>query len=288
MRYCIGLAFFALAMAGTAWAGHTRPGYVDGCQSSNGRFVVTAKYDTAKKQWQYVWKDTKENKTLTGGLVGVPDCQQGHFDVSYVHLFVSPDGETLAAFNAASWAGFSRNLDKIPERTAPQYQDYAGFKDRVVVYKKTGEIVKRLAIKDILKDSEWDHVHHVQGNLYWLGETPDYPVKSNGEPPRMGYRYYRVSRDYTVLELNITPDREVQAKFNSQSKNLAMTRRTLRIDLTTGNFLADSIKLTDVSKNPVRAYVGEFSKRGDGMRDYVPSLDPVRVAGTYKAIEAKK
>lgn len=283
MRCRLVLAVLIFAIVGTAWAGHTRPGYVDGCQSINGRFVVTAKYDTAKKQWQYIWQDKKENKTLTGPLVSIPDCQQGHFDVSYVHLFVAPEGETFAAFNAASWSGYSRNLPKIPDRSASDYRDHAGFKDRVVVYKKTGEVVKRLGIKDILKDGEWDHVHHVQGNLYWLGESPDYPVKSIGEPPRMGYRYYRISPDYTVLELNIAPDREVQAKFKSQGKNLANSPRMLRIDLTTGSFLADAIKLTDVNKIPVKAYQGAFSKRGDDMKGYVPSLDPVRVAGNLVA-----
>src|ERR1043165_7769405 len=144
MHHRIALACFALVITGTAWAGHTRPGYVDGCQSINGRFVVTAKFDTGKKQWQYTWQDRKENKSLTGWLVSVPDCQQGHFDVSYVHLFVAPDGETFAAFNSASWAGDHRKIGKIPDRASPEYKDYAGFKDRVVVYKKTGEIVKRL------------------------------------------------------------------------------------------------------------------------------------------------
>jgi hypothetical protein len=244
---------------------------------------VTAAYDMAKKQWQFIWKDTKENKTLTGPLVGIADCQQGHFDVCYIHMFVAPDGETFATWNPASWAGITQKIGRVPERESPEYRKYVGFEDRLVVYKKTGEIVKRLGIKDFLKDSEWDHVHHVQGNLYWLGEAPDYGPKSNGEPPRCGYRYYRVSPDYTVLETYITPDREVQAKFKSQGKSLAMTRRVVRVDLTTGSFLPEEVKLTDPNKTPVKAYVGEFSKRGEAMKSYEPSLDPVRKPGKQSA-----
>lgn len=288
MRCPIKLALVVLlVVSGGVWAGHTRPGYVDGCQSMGGRYVVTAAYDTVKKQWQYTWKDTKENKTLTGPLVGIADCQQGHFDVAYVHMFVAPDGETFATWNPASWAGFQQKIGRIPERESAEYKNYAGFNDRLVVYRKTGEIVKRLGIKDFLQDSEWNHVHHVQGNLYWLGESPDYGPKSNGEPPRCGYRYYRVSPDYTVLEVYITPDREVQAKFKSVAKPLAMTRRVVRIDMTTGNFLSDDGK-ADPNKVAVRAYLGEFTKRGDGMKAYLPSLDPVRVPGKYKESSEEK
>lgn len=277
------IAFGLLLLIGTAvWAGHTRPAYVDGCQSSDGRFVVTAAYDKAKKQWQFTWKDAKENKTHTGPLVGVADCQQGHFDVCYIHLFVAPDGETFAAWNPTGWAGYHRNLPKVPERDTPEFKNYVGFNDRLVVYKKTGEIVKRLAIGDFLKDKEWDHVHFVQGNLYWLGESPDFGPKSIGEPPRMGYRYYRVSPDYTVLEVYIAPDREVQAKFKSVGKELALTSRTVRVDLTTGAFLAEDGKASAPNKTPVKGYAGDFGKRGDSMKFFVPSLDPVRIAGTYR------
>ena len=81
----------------------------------------------------------------------------------------------------------------------------------------------------------------------------------------------------------IAPDREVQAKLKSQNKPLALTHRVVRIDLTTGQFLSDNIKTAvDPNKIPVRAFQGEFAKRGESMRDYVPSLDPVRVAGSYK------
>lgn len=271
-----------LACAGLAQAGHTRPGYVDGAQSIDGRFVVTAKFDASQKQWRFLWHDKKEGKSLTGALVGVPPCQQGHFDVAYVHLFVAPDGETFAAFNAASWAGFNRDLGKVPEPTSPSYKEYAGFKDRVVVYRKSGEIVRRLGINDILKGDEWAHVHHVQGNLYWLGESPDYPAKSTGEPPRCGYRYYRISPDYTTLELSLRPDREIQAKSGVKGQKLANVGRTLRIDLTSGAFLPDGATLPE-AKTPVRPWVGPMSRRGDEMKAYVPSLDPVRVAGVHAA-----
>jgi hypothetical protein len=37
----------------------------------------------------------------------------------------------------------------------------------------------------------------------------------------------------------------------------------------------------------VKAYQGDFTKRGDGMRNYVPSLDPVRLPGKYKETAEK-
>lgn len=279
LGFVLSLSLLALPLL-PIHAGHTRPGYVDGCQSVDGRFVISGVYDLKAKQWTYQWKDTKTKQTLTGSLVGIADNQQGHFDVSYVHLFLAPDGETFAAWNPASWAGFINKLGRVPDRSSPQFQDFAGFKDRLVVYKKTGEIVRRLDMKDFLKDREWDHVHWVQGNLYWLGESPDYPVKTPGEPPRCGYRYYRISPDYTVLEVNVTPDREVQAKFGVKGVKLPQTSRVLRIDLIAGQFLPAEAKLAE-ARTPVRAWVGPMSKRGDEMKHFVPSLDPVRVMGTY-------
>src|ERR1043165_1545120 len=221
MRCCLVLLLFEV-LACVASAGATRPPYVDGCQSQNGRFTITASFEVDRKAWRYLWKDNQTNKTHTGLLSGLPDGQ-GHGDVAYVHLFLAPDGETFASFNAASWAGNSRQLGKVPSRESPEYRDFAGFRDRIIVYKKSGEIIKRLAIKDILKGSEWDNVYHVQGNLFWLGESPDLAGKTGAEPPRMGYRCYRISPDYTTLELYIAPDRAMQLRAHSQGKKLDTT-----------------------------------------------------------------
>jgi hypothetical protein len=282
MLFRSALFAFAVLLLNESWshAGHTRPPYVDGCRTQDGRFLVTATYDTAKKQWQYAWQDTVQKKTLTGTLRGLPDGQ-GHFTVAYVHLFVAPDGETFAAWNPCSWAGNSRDLGKIPERMSSEFQDYPGFADRLVIYKKTGEIVKRLHMKDFYDPGDWDYVHWVQGNLYWLAESPDWPDSRNGEPPRVGYRYYRVSPDYTVLEVAIGPDRELQAKHSVAGKKLEATRRVVRIDLRTGDRIAAHAKL-GVEQTPVRPFLGPMIRRGEEMKNYLPSLDPVRVQGNSR------
>ncbi|MBX9681777.1 MAG: hypothetical protein K2X38_23715 [Gemmataceae bacterium] len=141
---------------------------------------------------------------------------------------------------------------------------YPGFRDRLIVYEKTGEIVRRVGIQDLLKDSEWGNVHHVQGNLFRLGETADVLGKS-GEPPRMGYRYYRVSPDCTSLEFNIAPDRAMRSRAHSQGKKLNITPRVVRIDPASAVIVPADVKLLE-RKIPVRPFVGEFTRRGDEIR----------------------
>lgn len=95
-----------LSVGPLAWAGHTRAGYVDGCQSMDGRFVVTVELKSQIKGkdgaevWHYTWKDTKESKTLTGTLQGLRGGE--HFVVTHAHVFMPPDGETFAVFNTAA------------------------------------------------------------------------------------------------------------------------------------------------------------------------------------------
>jgi hypothetical protein len=65
MRFRLWQAPLVLALysgaAPRTEAGHTRAGYVDGCQSADGRFVVTVELKTAPKGqdgagvWQYTW-----------------------------------------------------------------------------------------------------------------------------------------------------------------------------------------------------------------------------------------
>src|SRR5690242_11718120 len=90
-------AMMLLALPGVAAAGHTRPGYVDGCQSPDGRYVVTAeslKDPRGQDGWRFTWKDTKTGETHTGWLVGIP-YGLDHFRVAYAHIFVPPGGETF-------------------------------------------------------------------------------------------------------------------------------------------------------------------------------------------------
>jgi len=42
-------------------------------------------------------------------------------------------------------------------------------------------------------------------------------------------------------------------------------------------------KPTEKDRVPVRPFVGDLVKRGDDMKNYVPSLDPVRVPGKVLA-----
>lgn len=271
-----------LAFPTLALAGHTRPGYVDGCQSADGRYVVTAeskKQVDGKDGWEFTWKDNKTGTTHTGWLVGLPYGLE-HFKVTYTHIFVPPGGETFAVFQTASWAvGGSKppgGQEKQVNQDPPdEFKKYAGFADRLVIYKKTGEVVKRVSMNDILKANEWVYVNWVQGNLYWLSEYPD--VMKNGEPPRCGYRYFRVSPDYSVLEFTVGPNSDAIHKVKALGADVVNYRRPVWVSLTDGAFIDK--KPTDKEKVPVQPFVGELVKRGDAMKNYVPSLDPVRVAG---------
>lgn len=263
-------------------AGHTRPGYVDGCQSADGRYVVTAepkKKPDGKDGWQFTWKDTKTNDTHTGWLVGVPQGLE-HFKVAYAHIFVPPGGQTFAVWQTANWTDAGSKPPKTTEQplnkgATDEFKNYAGFGDRIVVYKKTGEVVKRIALNDILKPNEWVYVNWVQGNMYWLSEYPD--TMKNGEAPRCGYRYYRVSPDYSVLEFTVGPNSDAIHKVKDEGADVVSYRRPVWVSLADGTFLDK--KPTEKDKIPVRPFVGDLIKRGDEMKSYAPSLDPVRVPG---------
>jgi hypothetical protein len=285
-RYVLALVAVAASSA-VAVAGHTRPGYVDGCQSADGRYVVTAeskKQPDGKDGWEFTWKDTKTNTSHKGWLVGLPYGLE-HFRVTYTHIFVPPGGETFAVWQTASWAsGGSKPpgmKDKeLNQNPTDEFKNYAGFADRLVIYKKTGEIVKRISLNDILKPNEWVYVNWVQGNMYWLSEYPDV-MKPSGEPPRCGYRYFRISPDYSVLEFTVGPNSDATHKVKELGADVVNYRRPVWISLSDGKFLEK--KPTDKEKTPVRPFVGELVKRGDEMKNYVPSLDPVRVAGKVVA-----
>ena len=271
-----------LSCSGAALAGHTRPGYVDGSQSADGRYVVTAeakKQSDGKDGWEFTWKDTKTGTTHKGWLVGLPYGLE-HFKVAYAHIFVPPGGETFAVFQTANWTGAGSKPPggkekEVNQNPPDEFKKYAGFADRIVIYKKTGEVVKRIAMNDILQPNEWVYVNWVQGNLYWLSEYPD--VMKGGEPPRCGYRYFRVSPDYSVLEFTVGPNSDAVHKVKDLGADVVNYRRPVYVSLTDGAFLDK--KPTEKDKIPVRPFVGDLAKKGDDMKNYRPSLDPVRVAG---------
>ena len=273
-------------LAGPALAGHTRPAYVDGSQSIDGRFVVTAKYvpsDSKTKSygnWEFTWKDTKLDKTLTGKLQGIMGV--GHFDVTYAHIFVAPDGETFAVWNGGSFACPAPKGDGKGDIS--KLKDHPSFADRLIIYRKNGEIVNRVGLKDILLPKEWVYVNWVHGNLYWSIEYPD--AVKNGEAPRAGMRYYRVSPDYTVLEVTVGASNDARNKVKDLGDGTLNHRRVVRFDLTTGKVLAADLALKDQSKIPVRPFVGKLAPRGE-LGGYVPSLDPVRVEGKFVAVAKK-
>lgn len=271
-------------LSGLAYAGHTRPGYVDAGQSLDGRYVVTAQAPKDAKNpgpWKFTWKDTRSGEQHTGSLVGVP-YGLDHFRVAYAHIFVAPGGQTFAVWQPANWAPCDRkppvgSENKLNKKPTPEFKQYAGFGDRLVIYKKTGEVVKRLGMNDILKENEWIYVNWVHGNLYWLCEYPD--VMKGGEPPRCGYRYYRISPDYTVLEFTVGPNSDARHKVKDEGQAVANYRRVVRVSLTDGTFIDAPTTETDKNKVPVRPFVGELVKRGDAQKNYIPSLDPVRTPG---------
>ncbi|HEX8911320.1 MAG TPA: hypothetical protein VF796_03095 [Humisphaera sp.] len=279
-------ALAVLLAPAVALAGHTRPGYVDGCQSPDGRYVVTAESKKDPKGadgWQFTWRDTKTGEAHTGWLVGLPYGLE-HFHIAYAHVYVPPGGQTFAVVQTANFAPCDRKPPGAGEKAlnpnpTPEFKNYAGFADRVVVYRKTGEVVKRLAMADLLRDDEWRYVNWVHANLYWLREYPD--VTKNGEPPRSGWRYLRVSPDYTVLEFTVGPNADAQTKLKASDPQAANYGRRVWVSLVDGALLDPDRKPADPAKLPGRPFVGDLVKRGDAMLRYVPSLDPVRVAGTY-------
>ena len=286
LQRCIALAALSASLllpSSLARAGHTRPAYLDGCQSMDGRYVVTAepiaekvgKKETVK--WKYHWKDTKPNEKHSGWLAGPRGL--GHFDVTYGHLFMPPGGDTFALWLTASWA---ESHVPHPKGNQAKYDTdfvkHPAFGSRLTVYKKTGEILKKYDMGDLLQPKEWIYVNWVQGNLYWLAEYPD--VMKNGEPARCGWRYYRVSPDYSTLEFVIGPNQDAVHKIKSEPKEVREHRRTVRVRLSDGALLDADARITDVNKIPVRPFCDALIKRGDA-RGFQASLDPIRLPGQF-------
>lgn len=283
---CGSLIVLASLLPSVAWAGHTRPGYVDGCQSADGRYSVTAeskKTATGDDGWQFTWKDRTSGETHQGWLVGLPFGLE-HFRVAYAHIFVPPGGQTFAVFQTANFAPCDRRPPGAKEKElvrepSDAFKNYVGFADRLVIYSKTGEVLKRYAMKDLLQEKEWVFVNWVHGNLYWLCEYSDVMPKSGGEPPRCGYRYFRISPDYSTLEFTIGPNSDAKHKVKDLGPEFVNYQRTVRVSLADGKLLDASAPITDPRKQPGRPFVGDLVRRGEAMQLYRPSLDPVRVPG---------
>jgi len=271
MRAILALAL-ALLSTLPAQAGRARQDYVDGCQTVDGRFVVTAELvganpkDPKAGQWKFHWKDSKLNQTHSDDLVGLPPTG------AFVHLFIAPDGQTFAAWNPFSYCpAKTAPDDKLPnggkfaEGASKDWADHPALAHRLVVYRKTGEVVKSLSVKDLLKAEELTEVRSVFHTARWVTE---YPGLAFSGAPRVAYGTYHISPDYTILEFTAP-------RLGKEPG------RVVRIDLATGALLDPAAKL-DAAKLPGRPFQGPDRITQDEQYLWQPSLDPVRVAGKVK------
>lgn len=272
-------------------AGHETPPYIDGCQSPDGRFVVTAERVTdpaagakggpakpnpvhGPHKWRFTWKDTQSGKSHTFEPAGLSA------GAIYAQLYIAPDGETFALFNPLKFHTPDKSgMHGKPavEKGQPGYETQENFSRRIVVYRKDGAVIKELGVADILKPEEWGSVICVFGRVEWLAEYPGFKWKS---APRMPYAFCRVSPDYSVLEFRPKPVRGDKSGG-----------RIVRVSLTDGRILPDDQKPADPAKIPVRPFVGpeivpEGPDRAKMIDGYQPSLDPVRVAGKFPDLAA--
>lgn len=276
MRQAIWVCVVAAASAGAARAGYEQPNYIDGCQSIDGRYVVTAECVERSKtvhgpnKWKFHWKDTKENKSRSFDPVGVQSGQV------YGQLFISPDGERIALFNHFTlWCSPKSNMhgppDLVHHEDTDVWRSRDEFKKRILIWNKDGALVKELGVGDIVRPEEWSIVLRVFNRVQWLEGFDGMSYRST---PRMQYALYRVSPDYTVLELRIPAPRGAKSK----------TPRTVRVSLTDGRILAEDEKLVDPNKIPARPFHGpdKLEDSQPSVREgYVPSLDPVRGEGAF-------
>ncbi len=270
-----------------AFAGHSRHPYLDGGQSSDGRYVVTHELveepSTDKKKpatfyWKFTWKDTKTNTTHTGKLVGLREGKSSVFEPVHGHTFVAPTGDTFAVWNPNVFAPTTPTQAKWPELTSKEARTWEGFSNRLVVYKKTGQVVAKLDLKDFLNDVDWKWLFCYGKQAYWQAS---YSGITRDNAPRVGYALYQVSPDYTVLEtlVGVTEEAARKAKENGITPP---ANRTVRIDLLTGKIIDPTTKIADPQKIPGRPFKGEVIQGGRGKQEsYVPSLDPVRTEGKF-------
>lgn len=274
----------SVAIVGTASAraGYQAPVHIDGCQSRDGRFVVTAEQVGPPKkgqavfhgphQWRYTWKDNETGETREYPAQGVSGGQ------IYAHLFIAPDGETFALWNHISlyWPKKSHMHVRahLPEsKQAPGWRTQEAFSRRLIIYNsKDGSIVREMAIADFLEPEEWKRVGKPYFNrVEWL--VP-YDGMNFKQTLRHGYAFYRVSPDYTVLQ------------FQVKSPEKRGEPRVVNVSLTDGNVLDETP--SDLERIPVRPFNGPAEmegKPGNWRGRYVPSLDPVRTAGKFREFE---
>lgn len=262
-----------LILVGTVHAGYEQPCYIDGGQSADGRFVVTAAATELGKtvhgpnRWSFTWKDTQSGQTATFPAQGV---QAGQV---YGQLYVAPDGETFALWNHVTlWTSGKSEMhgphDLPYHEESESWRKREEFSRRLIVYRKDGTIVKELGVGDFLQPDEWMSVGRVFNRVHWIQPYDKLDPKQTARPQ---YAYCRVSPDYTVLEFRPVPPRSRREP------------RVVRVSLTDGRLLTE--ELSDPRKVPVRPFCDDdqLPHTAPGWREnYVPSLDPVRSPGTFR------
>jgi len=273
MRTLIALLISAAPLC----AGGSAPNYIDGCQSADGRYTVTAAQTATGSthngphKWAFTWKDNTKGETRTFEAKGLQGGQ------IYAHLFVPPGGETFALWNNVVLWTEDKSNDHASHTLPPKvdtdaWRKQSVFSRRLIIYSsKDGSIVKEFAVADFLAPEEWDNVLPVFNRVHWI---VDYAPLSYRSSLRSGYAFYRISPDYSILEFRVVPVKTDKDKSG----------RPVRVNLADGRILAVDEKLTDEAKIPVRPFLGpdKIPNNDVAVRDgYTPSLDPVRKEGKF-------
>lgn len=275
LRTCIrGLTLLATVffLPASLRAGYEQPCFIDGCQSSSGRFTIAAEpagkiLNHGPNQWTFVWSDKKTGETRKFPAQGISRGQ------IFAQLFIAPDGETFALFNHVTlWYADKSDMHgatKLWGEKAGYPKDIKqeAFSRRIIVYKKDGSILKELGICDMLNQAELDNVMTVFTRVHWLEGYANLNYRKTARP---AYAFCQVSPDYTVLEVRAVSPRGSKDKSG----------RPVRVSLTSGQVLEDAAKLAP-EQTPVRAFVGPDHLPDDEPKtreSFVPSIDPVRVA----------
>lgn len=270
----VAVGCFLWAVATSAvYAGYEAPCYIDGCQSADGRFQITAVQTERGRsvhgphRWEFVWTDTKTGQSRRYAAQGLQDGQ------IYAQLFLAPNGETFALWNGATL--FSRGQSHMHgppdlhyQEDSPKWREREEFSHRLLIYDaRDGALKKQIGVGDLIRDDEWKYVTRVFNRVAF--GTP-FHGRNPKQTPRTHYAWYLVSPDYTVLQLQVGEPRKP---------------RTIFVSLVDGTIYPDGHKFDDAATIPVKPYQGDDHLPASGTwwgEAYTPSLDPVRKAGTYR------
>jgi hypothetical protein len=141
-------ATWSVVAAGIILGSFGRSAIADSCvrqteataKSGDGRYVVTARVDDDLDKWGFVCEDTKEGKTWRGTLQGV----KRH---AYLTILVAGDGKHFAVFDPS--ASHRR-------------------KDRLLIYRREGKLLKSFAVEDVLNEKELREVGQTISHIRWI------------------------------------------------------------------------------------------------------------------------